>query len=145
MRRIIDSNGEVHQIYSDYLKSKHWNMMKHNARIEYGYTCSRCNKDGIVLHLHHKTYKRVGRENIADLMFLCKDCHSAVHARLDKIKENRKNGRKKAKATIAKKKAKKKKNKGKTYYANVPVKKKNSYNNRKPKNGKNGSFPIDYV
>lgn len=31
------------------------------------------------LHLHHKTYERLGHERIEDLSWLCVGCHTAVH------------------------------------------------------------------
>jgi len=31
------------------------------------------------VQLHHKTYKRLGREYLRDLSALCYDCHEAVH------------------------------------------------------------------
>jgi len=37
--------------------------------------------DGHFLHVHHLTYKRVGRENLSDLVTLCKRCHTDIHLR----------------------------------------------------------------
>jgi len=127
MKPIIDSNGIRHAVYADYLKSKHWNMMKHKARLEYGYICSHCSENDCVLHLHHKTYKRVGNENIDDLMFLCADCHSKEHNRLKTIKSNKNSVKAKNKTT-------KKRNKSK----------RNKKNQKKQKK-KKSIFPIDNI
>ncbi len=37
----------------------------------------RCSKN--VLHLHHRTYKRLGKEYLGDVVLLCEYCHLKVH------------------------------------------------------------------
>lgn len=112
MKTIICSNGGRYTNYNDYLKSNHWKnkrkaFFKVNKR-----ECEHCGKTE-KLHVHHKTYARVGNEKLTDLMCLCEYCHNKEHKKLKQIKENRKNGRKKAKVTKIRNKSKKKKSKKK--------------------------------
>lgn len=32
--------------------------------------------------MHHKTYKRLGKERLTDLILLCEDCHLELHYRV---------------------------------------------------------------
>ena len=112
MRTIECSNGNKYTNYSDYLRSSHWRNKKKEYFDINKKECEHCNSLD-KLHLHHKSYINIGNEKLTDLMCLCESCHSKEHKRLNVIKENRKNGRKKAKITKAKNKAKRKnKNKG---------------------------------
>lgn len=77
--------------YKDYLKSNHWALVKKRA-IESkmlggkNRRCKKCNTKKH-LHLHHKTYKSLGKENLHHLIWLCADCHDATH---EKEKLNKK-------------------------------------------------------
>ena len=72
--------------YSNYLRSPHWQAVRGNyyrqaPRDAQGrVTCEHC-RQVKPLHLHHKSYLRLGREQAADLALLCETCHSAVHGR----------------------------------------------------------------
>lgn len=64
--------------YKDYLKSKHWK----DLRIEYLNTdlpkkCLVC--DNPNFQLHHRSYTRLGKERILDLIPLCGCCHKKIH------------------------------------------------------------------
>lgn len=63
--------------YADYLQSEQW---KERARRErrFNPNCSMCNRKG-ELHVHHRTYVRVGNEAQGDLIVLCDDCHTIFH------------------------------------------------------------------
>ena len=69
--------------YQDYLKSEHWKDIRRRyfrgklfKRYKRGcYICGA--KEN--LQLHHRTYKRFGRERLDDLIPLCSDCHNGVH------------------------------------------------------------------
>jgi len=67
--------------YGEYLLSEHWSAVKRSVRTAFNNRCQICNskKD---LHVHHRTYRRIGRELWADLMLLCKDCHHLFHGRM---------------------------------------------------------------
>lgn len=59
--------------YSDYLKSPHWREVKRSFQDCY------CCGDPEEVHLHHKTYERLGEERLDDLVALCPRCHALVH------------------------------------------------------------------
>ena len=39
------------------------------------------------LQVHHKSYKRIGKEKLSDLILLCDGCHGKTHG-LDKMRTN---------------------------------------------------------
>jgi hypothetical protein len=63
--------------YEEYLKSDHWQDIRRRWRETYGYRCP-CGST-LFLHLHHKTYKRLGKEELEDLIYLCRSCHHKEH------------------------------------------------------------------
>jgi hypothetical protein len=66
--------------YLAYLQSDHWKEMRRLA-LEYAdYRCQLCNSPEC-LEVHHRTYERMGRERLADLVALCADCHGWHHGR----------------------------------------------------------------
>jgi 5-methylcytosine-specific restriction endonuclease McrA len=67
-----------YRAYLDYLKSPEWASTKRRAFAKHGYRCARCEATS-KLHVHHKTYKRLGRERLSDLEILCSDCHEKQH------------------------------------------------------------------
>lgn len=77
--------------YQEYLRSEHWQEFRRrffresavakNLRLKFGeLRCQFCTKSA-VLHLHHKTYKRLGAEWLSDVVLICEQCHTASHAR----------------------------------------------------------------
>ena len=67
------------QSYQDYLRSEHWqNVKRRYWRSKFKKCCYVCGKKGF-LQLHHKTYKRIGKENLWDLILLCSNCHKELH------------------------------------------------------------------
>lgn len=80
---IIDSNGQKHYSYSDYLNSNHWKSLRQNILSQRNNTCEQCRTrlTPYWLHLHHLTYDRVGREHNSDLLLVCKPCHEKIHGR----------------------------------------------------------------
>lgn len=75
--------------YREYMASKHWSEFKSKVysrlRKRNQIVCEFCRKSDLVLHVHHKTYKRLGNELIGDVFLLCQECHTAVHC-LEKSK-----------------------------------------------------------
>lgn len=64
--------------HADYIKSRKWHDRKIRYYQKHDKKCFACGaKDHI--HLHHKTYARMGAELDADLVPLCEKCHSEVH------------------------------------------------------------------
>ena len=57
-----------------YLRSAHWRARRARAITRAGYRCERCRARGR-LEVHHRTYRRLGRERDRDLQALCATCH----------------------------------------------------------------------
>lgn len=72
--------------YQDYLLTDHWATLRRIKREQAGHCCQLCNTND-PLHIHHRTYKRRGYEELDDLIVLCADCHSLFHThrRLDEF------------------------------------------------------------
>jgi 5-methylcytosine-specific restriction endonuclease McrA len=66
------------QEYAAYLKTKHWRDYARKKIFQARYRCQLCNSEG-ELHVHHRTYERVGRERYRDTIVLCKRCHEHFH------------------------------------------------------------------
>jgi 5-methylcytosine-specific restriction endonuclease McrA len=69
--------------YREYLKTKHWQRVRTGAVRRAKSRCQLCNEPG-QLHVHHRTYERLGAERNSDLIALCEDCHAKFHAKLPK-------------------------------------------------------------
>ena len=95
-RYIRCSTGEIVNNYSDYLKTEHWHKKKQSFKVTVVRECLICRKR-TDLHVHHISYKNIGREKNGDLCLLCKDCHFGAHRqgkdKLDEIYQIRKNQR----------------------------------------------------
>lgn len=73
--------------YQAYLRSHHWRRFRKQILSASNYRCSKCGasdpnhdqKRGTRLHVHHKTYERVGSERPSDVEALCRFCHKAEH------------------------------------------------------------------
>ena len=64
--------------YFAYIESPAWQSKRQEAFRKYGRKCSVCGSEAN-LHVHHKTYVRLGRERLRDLQILCADCHAMEH------------------------------------------------------------------
>lgn len=66
--------------YRDYLQSPEWAVVRRLALEQADHACRLCGgRDG--LDVHHRTYERLGQERLADVIVLCRDCHSRFHDR----------------------------------------------------------------
>ena len=67
--------------YQDYINSNAWRKVRQryfeSNMPQVCFACNLANRPGF--HLHHKTYRRLGKEKLTDLMLLCPDCHSKIH------------------------------------------------------------------
>ena len=69
------------QKYKNYIRSEHWKRRKRKYyKKNPGRRCWICGSTRDV-ELHHKTYKRLKKEQDSDLVPLCRKCHKAVHDR----------------------------------------------------------------
>ncbi len=69
---------EIVYSYKDYLNTKHWQLIK---RIKFNYfvhECAKC-QSRVGLELHHKHYESLGKEDLDDLVYLCRECHQKTH------------------------------------------------------------------
>lgn len=67
--------------YNHYLSSQHWSLIRSAALKRDGNKCADCGAahDEKPLEVHHITYSRRGKENLEDLLTLCRECHEERH------------------------------------------------------------------
>lgn len=66
--------------YEEYLNSGDWKQLRERALTHYGRSCVLCGSY-YALEVHHRTYVRVGAEELTDLIVLCDDCHGRYHGK----------------------------------------------------------------
>lgn len=64
--------------YVEHINSRKWQRLRRNKFIESGHKCEECGREW-ELDVHHRTYERLGSEEMEDLVVLCKRCHSDLH------------------------------------------------------------------
>ena len=64
--------------YPEYLQTAHWQAERQAAKERAHHRCQLCNRGG-ELHVHHRTYERLGAEEPQDLTVLCAECHKKYH------------------------------------------------------------------
>ncbi len=82
--------------YEEYLSSEHWIAFKKRvyawAYKLYGKPlCEICKRNNCVLNIHHRSYKRLGKERIGDIILICEDCHLKIHKLSYSTKYSKKN------------------------------------------------------
>jgi hypothetical protein len=66
--------------YKKYLKTEHWlELKKRMWSSNVPKVCFACGIGNCKLAIHHRTYTRIGREKISDLVFICDGCHKKIH------------------------------------------------------------------
>lgn len=65
--------------YKKYIDSPEWSERRRVYYLNHEKRCRSCGAKDKEIHLHHRTYKRLGREDDSDLMPLCNSCHSILH------------------------------------------------------------------
>ena len=76
--------------YQNYLKSSHWKNLKKEYKKSKLYTrkCWCCNKRiKKSRNFHHRTYKRLGYENLTDIIPVCHYCHNEIHELVNKYSD----------------------------------------------------------
>lgn len=68
--------------YNEYLNSRQWRERREYAIRRALGRCQVCNIEASYLHVHHRTYERLGAEYDADLLVLCRECHELFHAHI---------------------------------------------------------------
>jgi uncharacterized protein YlaI len=64
--------------YREYMLSKNWIRKKQEKFNQVGRKCEICGSVDEI-HVHHKTYERLGNEKLKDLQVLCSKCHERIH------------------------------------------------------------------
>lgn len=64
--------------YQAYLLTDEWKERRDEVLTWALHRCQVCNS-GPPLHVHHRTYERVGDEDMSDLTVLCQECHERFH------------------------------------------------------------------
>lgn len=67
--------------YQTYLKSRKWDTIRRKVLKRDEYRCQLNYSHTGPLHVHHKTYERIGKERLSDLITLCESCHKMVHGK----------------------------------------------------------------
>ncbi len=68
--------------YREYIKSAAWRAKRAEFwRSDLPKQCYGCgtNSTEASMHLHHRTYKNLGRERLLDLVPVCESCHREIH------------------------------------------------------------------
>lgn len=85
--------------YSVYLKTTHWQDLRWKVFQADKKKCVRCGKPGSTVH--HRTYSRLGRELLEDVVTVCVPCHNYLHIGPEPIdavrRRNTREGRKRQK------------------------------------------------
>ncbi len=68
---------EKQRLHAEYLSGQVWKNKRIKVLKRDKYICQRC--EGWATEVHHKTYKRWGKEKLEDLESLCSDCHKTHH------------------------------------------------------------------
>jgi len=66
--------------YQEYLCSREWGLKREAVIERSNGVCERCKRNPGAA-VHHKTYARIYKEPLTDLIYLCDECHDFVHGR----------------------------------------------------------------
>lgn len=69
--------------YQEYLKGSWWKEFSRKVKEFWNWRCAVCNAhiDDVTLDVHHRTYERLGREELTDCVALCRPCHKVAQDR----------------------------------------------------------------
>lgn len=75
--------------YRAYLESDAWKRLRALAIERAGGRCQLCNVAAPTLHVHHRTYERLGHELLDDLTVLCPADHRRYHQPVRETSDSR--------------------------------------------------------
>lgn len=75
----LPSSDDYKKRYSEYMRSGAWRDKRKDRLDRDGHQCRHCGA-ATKLEVHHLTYERFGKEQLNDLITLCKSCHDGVHS-----------------------------------------------------------------
>lgn len=90
-RIYCSDTGETASGLNAYYRTRHWKAFRLLIIAERP-ECERCFDPAPNPDIHHKTYKRLGKERMTDVSLLCKKCHAVIHSK----REGRKRARQKS-------------------------------------------------
>jgi len=65
--------------WDEYRQTPEGQSLRNRVLLRAGNRCVLCNKGGVGLQVHHRTYDRYGQELLSDLLALCRPCHERFH------------------------------------------------------------------
>ncbi len=65
--------------YEKYLKSPRWRRIQFSVKFTQRGACAVCGRPASPMIIHHTRYDRVGNEDPADVVGLCRSCHDIFH------------------------------------------------------------------
>ena len=65
--------------YEEYIHSLRWEMKRQEAFRHWGRVCPVCGKASGVMDIHHLSYSRLGKEEMDDLLPVCRWHHKVIH------------------------------------------------------------------
>ena len=86
--KIRCDTGETANNYEEYLRTKHWLLLRETIYVKRNKQCEICHKKLKAYHVHHKYYTRIGFEPESDLVLLCKICHENIHKERKRVTDN---------------------------------------------------------
>ena len=66
--------------YVRYIRSSKWLNLKKKVFRYKGKICRKCGRRKST-QVHHKTYERLGKEQLSDLVPVCRVCHKKIHSK----------------------------------------------------------------
>ena len=78
-RRVYVKLSPRQKEHRRYLQTPKWRAIAATVRKRDGYRCQDCGRGGILLDVHHLTYKNWKNEKLEDLVTLCRKCHIKRH------------------------------------------------------------------
>ncbi len=83
---VVDRGYAVRRLraldYRDYLKTPWWRFMRYTKLEIAGASCQLCSAEQRQIDIHHRTYERLGDEDLDDLTVLCRNCHAKFHGKV---------------------------------------------------------------
>ncbi len=67
--------------YEEYMATDHWKNKRSAKLASCRYACQICNSNDR-LTVHHRTYERMGHEDLEDLTVMCRRCHGIFHGKV---------------------------------------------------------------
>lgn len=77
----------THQEYVQYLHSDQWKTFARRVKEIWNFRCALGTDHEGRIELHHRTYSRLGHEELNDVIPLCRACHSKLKNALPRYQD----------------------------------------------------------